>query len=79
MTTLQLVLALVGLVLGVVVLLIVASLLQRVLRPVHEIGRYADDILVAGLGTATNLDGLDAVARTRELAAALAGEGGATR
>jgi hypothetical protein len=56
----------------VVVLLAVAWLLDRVLRPVHEIDRYAEDTLEAGLGIAKNLDGLDEILRTRELGSALA-------
>lgn len=60
-------------------LLAVVWLLQRVLRPVHEIDRYADDILGAGLAIAQNLDGLDEILRTRDLGAALAQEPGAAR
>ena len=45
--------------------------LNRVLRPLREIERYADDILDAGLGIARNLDGVDEAVRTRELVTAL--------
>lgn len=50
---------------------VVMVLLNRVLRPLREIERYADDILTAGLGIARNLDGIDEAAATRDLAAAL--------
>jgi hypothetical protein len=72
MTAFQVVLALVGLALGLVVLTVVLGLFYRVLRPVWEIGRYAEDTLAAGLGIARNLDGLDEINRTRELGAGLA-------
>lgn len=67
------VLAWIGLALGVVVLALVVILFDRVLRPVLEIRRYADDILAAGLGTARNLDGVDEAVRTRDLATAVPG------
>ena len=67
------VLALIGLALGVVVLIVVIALFDRVLSPVLEIRRYADDILEAGLGIARNLDGADELVRTRELATAVPG------
>ena len=70
-------LAPVGLALGVVVLAVVLDLLNRVLRPIREIKRLADDTLAAGLGIARNLDGIDAAVRTRELATALPGLAGA--
>jgi hypothetical protein len=72
-------LALVGLVAGVAALLAVAWLLDRVLRPVSEIDRYAADTLDAGLGIARNLDGLDEILRTRDLGAALAAAGEGSR
>lgn len=59
-----------GLSLGGAVLGVVVALLNRLLRPAVEIQRYADDILEAGLAIATNLDGADELARTRELALA---------
>lgn len=77
MSLFEIALAVVGLTVGVVVLLVVLWLLQRVLRPVREIERYGGDILDGGLGIAKNLDGLDAVLRTRDLGAALAAEPGA--
>jgi hypothetical protein len=62
--------------LGVVALLAVANavaiLFFRVLRPLLEIKRYADDILESGLGIARHLDGADEIAGTRELARSLA-------
>ncbi|MDP9385066.1 MAG: hypothetical protein M3P50_07520 [Actinomycetota bacterium] len=67
------VLALVGLLVGVVVLLLVIVLFDRVLRPAREIDRYAGDILTAGVGIATNLDGTDQLATTRELGGAVPG------
>jgi hypothetical protein len=65
------ILAWIGLGLGAVVLLLVIGLFNRVLRPALEIRRYADDILEAGLGIARNLDDVDELVRTRELAGAL--------
>jgi ABC-type antimicrobial peptide transport system permease subunit len=65
------VLAWLGLALGLVVLVVALALLQRVLRPVREIDRYADHILEAGLAIAANLDGVDEAVRTRELATAV--------
>ena len=46
-------------------------LLQRVLRPLLEIKRYADEILAAGLAIAKNLDDVEEAVRTRELVAPL--------
>ena len=46
-------------------------LLQRVLRPLLEINRYADEILAAGLAIAKNLDDVEEAVRTRELVAPL--------
>lgn len=62
-----------GLVVGLVVLPLVAALLHRVLRPLREAKSYADDILASGLGSAGNLDGLQELAQTRDLAAAVPG------
>lgn len=67
------VIALIGLILGLAVALLVVNLLQSVLRPIKEIDRYAQDILVAGVGIATNLDGVDELARTRTLGGAVPG------
>ena len=71
------VLACIGLALGLVVALVVVALFQRVLGPALEIRAYADDILEGGLGIARNVDGVDELARTRELGAAVPGLAGA--
>jgi hypothetical protein len=65
------ILAWIGLALGVVVLLVVIGLLNRVLRPILEIDRYAADILEHGVGIARNLDDADQILRTRELVSAV--------
>ncbi len=67
------VLALFGLGLGLVVLLVVIALFERVRRPAREIDAYAGDILTAGVGIATNLDAVDDLERTRALGAAVQG------
>jgi hypothetical protein len=67
------VLALVGLALGLLLALVVVGLLNRVVRPALEIDRYASDILAGGVGIATNLDAVDELADTRELATAVPG------
>lgn len=67
------ILAWVGLVLGVVVAVLVANMLQAVLRPLEEVDRYAKDILAGGIGIAKNLDGADQLVRTRELGLAVPG------
>jgi hypothetical protein len=71
MSTTAAVFAWIGLFVGANVLGAALILLYRVLRPINEIKRYADDILEGGLGIARNLDGADEVVRTRELAATL--------
>lgn len=71
MSTLAVVFAWIGLALGLVIALTVVLLFQRVVRPAREVGRYATDILGAGVAVATNLDGVDEALRTRELATAL--------
>jgi hypothetical protein len=73
MSTWTIVLAFVGLAVGTQVLGVIHVCLNRALRPLREIKRYADDILDAGLGIARNLDAVDESARTRDLAAALPG------
>lgn len=73
MSTGAAVLAWLALALGVVVLGVVALLLDRVLRPIREIRRYADAVLVAGVGIAKNVDGVDEAVRTRDLATAVPG------
>jgi HAMP domain-containing protein len=65
------ILAFLGLFVAANVVVGVLILLNRVLRPLREIKRYADDILAAGLGIARNLDGIDEAARLHELATAL--------
>jgi len=62
----------IAVVLGLPVLGVVAVLLHRVLRPLLESARYSERILTAGVGIASNLDGLGEAARTRELAPAVA-------
>jgi hypothetical protein len=71
------VLSLIGLAIGLVVLVVVLALFNRIIRPAREIDGYADDILAGGLGIARNLDGVDELARTRELATAVPGLAGA--
>jgi hypothetical protein len=60
-------LAWIGLALGLVVLLLVASLFYRVLRPTLEINAYASDTLDAGLAITRNLDPVDELLHTRGL------------
>jgi hypothetical protein len=67
------ILAVIGLVLLLVVAIVVLQLLENVRRPVEEIDAYAADILVAGVGIATNLDGAEHLAKTRSLATAVPG------
>jgi hypothetical protein len=70
-STTTLVFAWLGLFVGAQVPVLVLILLNRVLRPLREIKRYADDTLAAGLGIAHNLDGIEEAARLRQLATAL--------
>jgi HAMP domain-containing protein len=72
-TTGQAVLAWIGLVLLLVVAVVVLALLENVRRPVGEIDRYASHILDAGVAIATNLDGVDELRTTHELAGAVPG------
>ncbi len=67
------ILAVIGLILGLVIALAVVNMLQAVLRPIQEIDRYAKDILTAGVGIATNLDGVDHLERTQALGGAVPG------
>jgi hypothetical protein len=67
------ILALIGLAVGIGVAGLVVALFNRIVRPAREIDAYADDILEAGLGIARNLDGVDALQRTRDLGAAVPG------
>ncbi len=73
MSTTLIVFAWLGLALGLVVAALVVALFNRIVRPALEIKRYADDILVGGIGIARNLDGVDEALRTRELATAVPG------
>lgn len=73
MSTAAAVFAWLGLALGAVVLVVVLLLLERVLRPIREIKRYAADTLDAGLGITRNLDGADELIRTHELGTAVPG------
>ena len=73
MSTTLIVFAWFGLALGLIVAVVVVALFNRIVRPAREIKRYADDILVAGIGIARNLDGVDEALRTRELATAVPG------
>lgn len=66
-------LAIIGLVLLLVVAVVVLALLENVRRPLEEIDAYASDILTAGVGIATNLDGVEHLERTRELGGAVPG------
>ena len=67
------ILALIGLFVGLLVLLLVIALFQRVLRPTNEIDSYASDILTAGVGIATNLDGVEQLATTHRVGTAVPG------
>jgi hypothetical protein len=72
-STWTIVLALLGLALGMQVLGVVLVVLNRVLRPLVEIKRYADDILGAAGAIRSNLEAVDEAVHTRELVAALSG------
>ena len=65
------VLSLIGLAVGLVILLVVLALFNRVVRPALEIDGYAKDILDGGVGIAKNLEGVDELAKTRDLATSL--------
>ena len=67
------VLSLIGLAIGLAALLLVLALFNRVVRPALEIDSYAEDILDGGIGIAKNVDGVDELARTHELATAVPG------
>lgn len=71
MSTGVVVLAWIGLALGLVIAVVVLLLFNRVVRPALEIDRYASDILDSGLAIARNLDGADELLATRELAVAV--------
>lgn len=61
------VLSLIGLAVGLFVLISVLSMFNRVVRPALEIDRYAKDILDGGLGIAKGVEGVDELAKTRDL------------
>src|SRR5262249_21373103 len=65
------VLSLIGLAVGLFVLISVLSMFNRIVRPAGEISRYAQDILDGGIGIAKNLEGVDELAKTRDLATSL--------
>jgi hypothetical protein len=67
------ILAWIGLVLGLVVAVVVVALFARIMEPAKEIDLYATDILTAGVGIATNLDGVDQLETTRALGGAVPG------
>lgn len=73
MSTTLIVLAWIGLALGLVIAVAIVAFFNRIVRPALEIKRYADDILAAGVGIARNLDGVDEAVRTRDLATAVPG------
>ena len=73
MSTPAVVLAAIGLFAGLHVLVAVVVVLNRVLRPLREIKRYADEILVAARAIERNLDGVDEARRLREVATSLPG------
>ena len=65
------VLALIGLVLGLVIAVTVVALFNRIMRSALEIDAYSTDILASGLAIARNLDGADELLKTRDLATAV--------
>jgi biopolymer transport protein ExbB/TolQ len=71
MSTGVVVLAWIGLAIGLAIAVVVVLLFNRIVRPAQEIERYAKDILDSGLAIAHNLDGADELLRTRELATAV--------
>ena len=62
------ILAWIGILVLLVVAVVVVILFNRTLRPAFEINAYADDILQGGLGIARNLDAVEELERTRQLA-----------
>jgi hypothetical protein len=72
-STTAVVFAWIGLALGLLAALWVVGLFNRIVAPVREARRYADDILGAGIGIAKNLDGVDEAVHTRALALAVPG------
>jgi hypothetical protein len=72
-TTAESVLALVGLAVGLVVLVVVIGLFNRIIEPAIEIRHYADDIREAIDGIARNTEGGAELLKTRDLATAVPG------
>lgn len=50
-----------------VIIPVVILLLNRVMRPVVEIGKYADDVLEHGVILIASLDATDELVKTRDL------------
>ncbi|MDQ3670822.1 MAG: hypothetical protein M3364_00050 [Actinomycetota bacterium] len=73
MSTAVVILAWIGLALGLGVALLVVWLFDRIVGPALEIERYSRAILDAGLGITRNLDGVDEAVRTRDLATTVPG------
>ena len=69
----EIVLALIGLAILLVVAVVVLMLLENVMRPIREIDRYAQAILTGGIGIAKNLDGAEKLVQTHALATAVPG------
>ena len=65
------VLSLIGLAVGLFILVSVLAMFNRVVRPALEIDRYAKDILAGGIGIAKGVDGVDELAKTRDLVSSL--------
>jgi len=65
------VLAWLGLVNGLAAALTALVALNRVLRPLGEVSRYAEETLEAARGVGRHLEGGDELLRTRELVTAL--------
>lgn len=61
------ILSLIGLAVGLFVLISVVSMFNRIVRPALEIDGYAKDILAGGVGIAKGVDGVDELAKTRDL------------
>jgi hypothetical protein len=65
------ILALIGLAVGLGLAAVIVGLFNRVVRPALEIDRYAKDILVNAQGISANLEAVEALGHTRDLATAL--------
>jgi hypothetical protein len=61
------VLSLIGLAVGLFILISVVSMFNRVVRPALEIDGYAKNILDGGIGIAKGVEGVDELAKTRDL------------